>query len=139
MAKMGHKGEGRIFFPWEVRGGLRRFLALGRVGPLVLVGLASSFVYFTLGRERLAAGQRQTRVGLDLLRPALVRYLAEHEGACPAKLEEVLPFLRRPELPKDGWGRPFRLVCPTEVPFVPFILMSDGPDGLPGGLDRIEN
>jgi general secretion pathway protein G len=38
----------------------------------------------------------------------------------------------------DAWGRPFRLVCPSRREGVAYDLSSDGPDGEPGGLDRIE-
>ncbi len=128
----------RIFFPWDGRGGVRRFLQMGRFLPLLgLVG----FVFlgsFVVARERYRAGVRRTCVSLDLVRPAVHRYLLENNGACPSNLEDVAQFLARPELPRDGWGRPLRLVCPTVNENVPFVLMSDGPDGLAGGLDRIE-
>jgi general secretion pathway protein G len=40
--------------------------------------------------------------------------------------------------PSDAWGRPLRLICPSGRPGYEYELMSDGPDGEPGGLDRIE-
>ncbi len=131
--------ERRIFFPWEGRGGLRRFLAMGRFWPVLVLGLFASLVSFIASRERLAAGERQSLVAINRVRPAVERYLLEHEGACPTNLSEVLEYLDLPELPSDAWGQPLRLVCPSIRDGVDFVLMSDGPDGKAGGLDRIEN
>lgn len=128
----------RIFFPWEGRSGVRRFLVLGRIGPAFVLLLFFVFVGWVGARERSAAGERQTRIALNDIRSGVERYLAEHEGGCPPRLEQVLPYLRQKQLPLDAWGQPFRLVCPAQNPSVPFVLMSDGPDGIPGGLDRIE-
>ncbi len=131
--------ERRIFFPWEGRGGLRRFLAMGRFWPVLVLGALASVVSMIASRERLAAGERQSLVALSRVRPAVERFLLEHDGACPAQLSEVLQYLDLPELPRDAWGRPLRLVCPSVREGVDFVLMSDGPDGQAGGLDRIEN
>ena len=91
-----------------------------------------------VARQRSDAGERQTRVALNVVRPAVARYLLEHEGACPNSLQEVVPYMGDKNLPRDAWGRKLRLVCPSVRPGVTFVLMSDGPDGVPGGLDRIE-
>ena len=128
----------RIFFPWEGRSGLRRFLVLGRVGPAIALVLSLQFVWWVGTRERTAAGERRTRVALHRVRNAVEAYLAEHDEGCPPRLEDVLPYLNQSQLPVDAWGQPFRLVCPGDHPGDRFILMSDGPDGFPGGLDRIE-
>lgn len=130
--------ERRIFFPWEGRRGLRRFLARGRFGPVLVLLLFTSFVTLVVARERQAAGERRTRVALNIVRPAVERYLLDHDNVCPPTLADVLPYLHLPELPADAWGRPLRLVCPSMRPGVDYVLMSDGPDGEPGGLDRIE-
>jgi hypothetical protein len=132
------RADRRIFFPWEGRGGLRRYLAVGRFRPVILLGLVVTFLGWVVSRERLASGVRETQVALSLVGPAVERYLLEHEGACPTSLGEVLPFLRKTELPADAWGRSLRLVCPSVRPGADYVLMSDGPDGKAGGLDRIE-
>lgn len=126
------------FFPWERRGKKARFFVLGRVGPVVLFVFLLSFVFWVGARERDASGERQTRIQLTSLRAAVQRYLADHEGRCPESLEQVLPYLKKEQVPRDAWGRPFRFLCPSHTPGRPFLLMSDGPDGVPGGLDRIE-
>jgi general secretion pathway protein G len=132
------KAERRIFFPWEGRGGLRRFLAKGRFGPLLVVAMIVAIVSWMFARERTRSGIRRTHVVLAKARPQVERYLLEHDGKCPESLDEVLSYLSIPEAPRDAWGRPLRLVCPSVRPEVPYVLMSDGPDGKPGGLDRIE-
>jgi len=135
-----------VLFPWEDRAGIRRFLTFGRVGPALSVGLCVLIAASVLGREREAAGERRTRVTIERLRGKVERYLLEHDGACPAALGEVLGEMPATDDAKkarqsallDGWGRPVRLLCPVEERASGFLLMSDGPDGLPGGLDRIE-
>lgn len=130
--------EKRIFFPWEGRGGVLRRLRLGRVRPLVLVLLVGAFFFAIALRERRAAGTRLTRARLLSVRHALDGYLADHEAQCPRALNDVTPYAKFEQVPTDAWGRPLRLVCPGRREDSAYELMSDGPDGLPGGLDRIE-
>lgn len=130
--------ERRIFFPWESRGGLLRWLRLGRMQPVVLGGLMVGLL-ITVGMiEKGAAGLRQTRARVLDTRRAIDGYLAEHPGTCPPSLQETLAYAKFKEIPRDAWGRPLRLVCPGKREGSSYELMSDGPDGLPGGLDRIE-
>lgn len=131
-------GDRRIFFPWERRGGLRRWLALGRLRP-VLIGLGLlGFVILVAVRERKSAGIRQTRATLITVRHAVEAYMADHDGGCPPELAAVTDYASFQEVPKDAWGRPLRLFCPGRHAEARYELESDGPDGLPGGLDRIE-
>jgi general secretion pathway protein G len=130
--------EPRIFFPWESRGGLRRWLGLGRARPFVIALAAIGLVVFLGMRERHDAGVRQTRATLLSVRRAIDAYLAEHEGGCPASLDAVADYGAFKRVPGDAWGRPLRFSCPTGREGAAYELMSDGPDGKPGGLDRIE-
>jgi general secretion pathway protein G len=130
--------ERRIFFPWESRGGLFLRLRLGRVRPLVLAALALTFVIVVAVRERQRAGVRQTRATLLGARAAVDAYMADHDGGCPENLQAVLSYGAFSEVPRDAWGRPLRLVCPGRRDGTSYELMSDGPDGKPGGLDRIK-
>lgn len=132
------RNDRRIFFPWEGRGGLRRFFAKGRFGPVILLIGLVCVISLMFSRERHQSGLRRTYVALSLVNPAVQRYLLENEGECPPELSDVLPYLERTELPGDAWGRPLRLVCPSVREGVSYVLLSDGPDGLPGGLDRVE-
>lgn len=130
--------ERRIFFPWEGRGTIRQFLVLGRVGPVLVLSLFVTFVFWVSERERHAAGVRVTMVALQELKAPVERYLLENEGKCPPTLDAVVEYATFDEVPRDGWGRSVRLVCPSDRDEVDFVLMSDGPDGRPGGLDRVE-
>lgn len=130
--------EQRIFFPWENRGGLVRRLRLGRVRPLVIGLLVIGFLAMVAVRERNRAGVRQTRATLLDARSAVDGYMADHDGGCPPDLAAVVSYGTFREPPRDAWGRPLRLVCPGRREGLSYELMSDGPDGKPGGLDRIE-
>ena len=69
---------------------------------------------------------------------AVAAYRADHGGACPKSLEEIVTGGYARDLPLDAWGRPLRLSCPGRKDPSGFDLSSDGPDGEPGGLDRVE-
>ncbi len=129
----------RILFPWEGRGGLRRFIELGRVRPIAMgLGLAALFVLIGVHEHR-EAGIRRTRATLLVVRPAIDAYMADHDGGCPPALS-ALPdqYARFKEPPTDAWGQQLRLVCPAEKLGKSYVLESGGPDGEPGGLDRIQ-
>jgi len=113
-------------------------LGLTRVGPFLVALAVIGFVWIVGARERHAAGLRTTRVRLLDVRLAVDRYMAEHEGKCPSNLGQVVEYGPFDEVPTDAWGRSFRLICPSGRPGYDYELMSDGPDGKPGGLDRIE-
>jgi general secretion pathway protein G len=89
-------------------------------------------------RERTRSGVRQTRATLLDARRAVDAYMAENDGGCPQDLGAVVQYSRQDAPPKDAWGRPLRLVCPPKREGAAYELSSDGPDGKPGGLDRIE-
>lgn len=130
--------EQRIFFPWEARGGIWRRLRLGRVRPILLVLLTLGVIVVVTVRERRRAGVRQTRATLLDARAAVDGYIADHDGGCPPDLGAVVSYGNFEQPPRDAWGRPLRLVCPARREGTTYDLMSDGPDGKPGGLDRIE-
>jgi general secretion pathway protein G len=127
-----------IFFPWEGKGGFIRWLRVGRIRPAVLVGVVAGFMLLVGYRERRAAGVRQTRAIVLDARRAIDAYLAEHDGGCPDSLAVVSQYAHFDGAPRDAWGRPLRLICPGKREGTAYELMSDGPDGKPGGRDRIE-
>jgi general secretion pathway protein G len=127
-----------IYLPWERRGGLVRRLGLARARPF-LAALSVLALIFLIGvRERQRTGERATRAAILVVRRALDTYRADHDGKCPRQLEELETAGYITEVPDDAWGRPLRLVCPSRTEGAAYDLMSDGPDGEPGGLDRIE-
>ncbi|MFO0554894.1 MAG: type II secretion system protein GspG [Polyangiaceae bacterium] len=130
--------EQTIFFPWERQSSLFRRLGLGRAKPLVVLGLFVGLFVLLGVRERRAVGIRSTRATLGAVGRAVDKYRADHEGRCPSspadlKTEGYIAFE-----PKDAWGRPLRLLCPGFSNPQGYDLMSDGPDGVFGGLDRVE-
>jgi general secretion pathway protein G len=136
--KLRRPTDQRIFFHWERGRGLRRRLGLGRARPVLLVLLLLGFVLWVGARERERAGVRQTRATLLHVRQAVDAYVADHDGECPPNLAAVAIYGNLSEPPKDAWGRPIRLICPAREEGKRYELMSDGPDGEPGGLDRIQ-
>jgi general secretion pathway protein G len=127
-----------IYLPWERRRGLSRRLGLSRVRPFALVLGAVLLVILLTYRERQRTGERATRAALSVVRRGLDTYRADHDGRCPKQLDELESAGYLASLPKDAWGRKFRLLCPSRREGVAYDLSSDGPDGEPGGLDRIE-
>jgi len=136
--------ERHIFFPWERRGGLLRRIRIDQVRPF-LVLLAVLSVVFLIGmRERRASGVRRTRATILTVREAVDSYMSDHDGGCPPKDENgtrsmgsLDKYGNVEEAPKDAWGKPLRLTCPGRDQ-ARYELSSDGPDGEPGGLDRVE-
>ena len=137
-AFVARKTEQRSFFPWEHRGGLFRRLGLYRLRPLLAVTSAIALLVLVVVRERDAAGVRRTRSILLDVRGALDAYLADHQGRCPESFAALEDYSKIHGVPRDAWGRPLTLICPGSEPGEAYVLMSAGPDGIPGGLDRIE-
>lgn len=132
------RSRSSIFFPWEGRRGLYGIFRAGRVKPVLGTLALVSFLVLIVSREREKSGIRETRATLLGVRHALDAYLAENDGNCPKSLEEVRNFGSFESLPRDAWGNALRLVCPARRQGERYELLSDGPDGRPGGLDRIE-
>ena len=124
---------------------------MGRSGAALCDGSASiasasswarssiiAFVALIATRERAGSGIRQTRAILLDVRAAMEAYLADHEGECPKTLAALTDYGAFKDAPRDAWGRPLRLLCPGRGDRTRYEIWSDGPDGQPGGLDRIE-
>jgi general secretion pathway protein G len=127
-----------IILPWERRGGLARKLHLSRSRPLVIV-IAAIVMFIVIGtREQRSAGLRATRASLLVVHRAVDTYRADNGGKCPAELSELEKKGYLAKVPTDAWGRAFILRCPGRFDLESYELSSAGPDGEPGGLDRIE-
>jgi hypothetical protein len=133
-----HNTEARIFFPWEHRGGYLRRLGLNRLRPFLLLGMLVLFTVLVGVRERRQSGERRTRALLTQYRRAVDAHLAAHDDKCPRSLTVVREAAGLEEAPLDAWGRPLRFACPGSLEGQAYLLSSDGADGVPGGLDRIE-
>jgi hypothetical protein len=130
--------EKRIFFPWERQGGWIRRWRLQRARPFAWAALGVVLVIAIAVRERGAAGERRTRAIMHDVRNALEHYMAEHDGRCPSRFEDLERYAHFKGVPRDAWGTPLRLTCPSPRGDLPYLLSSDGPDRMPGGLDRID-
>jgi hypothetical protein len=132
------RSENRSFFPWERRGGLIRRLGLYRLGPLLGVLSIVALLALIVVRERRQAGIRRTRAVLLDVRQALDAFLADHQGRCPESFTALADYVPFKGTPRDAWGQPLTLICPGPEPGQAYRLTSAGPDGIAGGLDRIE-
>lgn len=127
-----------VFFPWERKSGLVSRLAKARVSGvvlLILTLLAARAIYL---REDHSAAVRATRAAIANGYRAVGAFRADHQGACPASLTDLVKGNYIRAVPRDAWGRPLRLVCPGRRDTKGFELVSDGPDGEPFGIDRVE-
>jgi hypothetical protein len=134
----GRPSERSIFFPWERRGSVLRRIRI-EVGPILVVGAVAGLVALVAVHERREAGIRRTRATILNLRTAVDNYMADHDGGCPADglVRIVGEAPGAEEGARNAWGKPLRLECPGSD-HARYDLSSDGPDGKPGGLDRIE-
>jgi general secretion pathway protein G len=128
----------KVFFPWERRRGLFGVLGRARVRLVVAVVLGLLLVVWIRAREERAASVRATRATITSANLAISAFRADHTGACPKELGELVTLGYASEVPVDAWGRPLRLTCPGRRDPRGFDLASDGPDGVPFGLDRVE-
>jgi general secretion pathway protein G len=130
--------EQTIFFPWE-----RSQSFFGRRGFTRAKPFAAALVMIVLllllgARERRHTGVRATRATLGVVSSAIDAYRADHERRCPERLDLLKSEGYLTIDPIDAWGRPLRLSCPGRKNPDGYDLMSDGPDGQIGGLDRVE-
>lgn len=135
---MKRRQAAKVFFPWERRRGV--FGVIGRARGNIAVGVvvALALIVWIRGREEKAAGIRATRASITTMYRAVASYRADHAGACPKELTELVASGYSRDVPVDAWSRPLRLTCPGRRDPLGFEIASDGPDGIPGGLDRVE-
>lgn len=138
MPRYDSRATSRTYFPWEGRGGFLRRLGLGRARPAAAAAGVLAFVLVVALRDRERAGVRQTRATIAAASRAVELHLADHDGGCPPDLAAAMRHAGLEGPRPDAWGRPLRLVCPGSAEGKPFDLLSDGPDGKPLGLDRVE-
>jgi len=127
-----------VFFPWEKRRGVLGMLQRTRVRAVIGVVVVLGVIYMIRAREERDASVRATRASISTAFFAIQKYRADHSGACPRDLAELPSGGYTRDVPVDAWGRPLRLACPGRRDPKGFDLSSDGPDGIPGGMDRVE-
>lgn len=134
----GKREERTVFFPWEKRQGVWSLLGRTRARQ-VLLGVALVIVFVILrGRERYAADVRATRATITTTMNAVAAWRADHERGCPGTLADLVSGGYLHHVPRDAWGHPLRVLCPGRKDPRGFDVASDGPDGEPGGMDRVE-
>ena len=135
---MKQRRAGKVFFPWERRRGV--FGAIGRARVrIAAVAIAVILVIVWMrSREERAAGIRATRATITTMHRSVSAFRADHSGACPRELGELVTGGYAREVPVDAWSRPLRLTCPGRQDPRGFEIASDGPDGVAFGLDRVE-
>lgn len=117
---------------------MRRWIRFGHLRPIVTICLVGAVVVAIAARERKQAGLRETRACLQDTRRAVEAFMADHDGACPATIQDVAVYMKRKQVLRDAWGQVPRLTCPSRHTAVGYEVVSDGPDRIPGGLDRVE-
>ncbi len=125
-----------ITYPWET--GL-----LGRAGRVrvrwAIFGVASLGVLATLAsRQHEQDARRQTREAIRKAERAVATYRAERDTSCPGTWNDLVVAGVMKAPPTDAWGHELRLVCPGARARGLYEVLSDGPDGEPYGLDRVE-
>lgn len=130
--------EQTIFFPWERGGGFLRRSGLSRARPFAAALVLMVLVLLLGARERRKTGIRATRATLGVVHGAVAAYRADHDKRCPPSLAALRKEGYLGIAPVDAWGRALRLTCPGRTDPEGYELMSDGPDGEMGGLDRVE-
>jgi general secretion pathway protein G len=88
--------------------------------------------------EQRSAEVRSTRAEISTATTAVAAWRADHDHAGPASVADVVAAGYLPRVPRDAWGRPLRLTCPGRRETRGFDISSDGPDGIPGGTDRVQ-
>lgn len=128
----------RVFFPWERKRGYLGFLGRARARLVALALVVLIPVIVLRQREERLASVRATRATIDVADRTVASYRADHAGACPRDLRELVSGGYARDVPVDAWGHSLRLTCPGRRDPRGFEVVSDGPDGEPGGLDRVE-
>jgi general secretion pathway protein G len=133
-----NRREPMVFFPWERRRGFRSLFMRSRARQvLAVVGSVAAFAVLARVEHR-AAEERATRAEINDTIAAVDKWRADHESGCPASPLDLVVAGYLQETPRDAWGKPLRLLCPGRRDPAGFDVSSDGPDGEPGGLDRVE-
>ncbi len=130
--------EPGVYLPWERKKGFVGALARTRIRQVLIAVAVVMTIVFLRRREEYAAKVRSTRASIATATRALFAYRADHTSECPRVWADVVAEGYARRVPLDAWGRPLRLVCPGRRDPQSFDVLSDGPDGLPYGLDRIE-
>jgi general secretion pathway protein G len=133
-----YREQPKVFFPWEKRKGLRSVFRGARVRQVLLLVVGIVVFAFLQHRELRASQVRATRAEITTAIRAIAAWRADHDHLCPSSISDLVSSGYVSDLPRDAWGRVLRVTCPGRKDPQGFDVSSDGPDGDPGGLDRVE-
>ena len=112
---------------------------------IVIMGLLVSLVAPTLFSKVSSSKQKTAKAQMQMISTALDTYRLDI-GSYPEKLEELRrsdqpgwdgPYMPR-DIPDDPWGNPY-VYSPEGDDDHPYLLMSYGMGGVPGGEDEEED
>jgi hypothetical protein len=133
-----HRHDPKIFFPWERRRGLGSVFRRARGRQILLLAFGLFAFIFVYQREQRAKDIRATRATITTAARAIAAFRADHDQRCPPSLAELVAGGYVHEVLRDAWGHPLRVACPGKSRNRAFDISSDGPDGEPLGLDRVQ-
>jgi len=139
MAKRRRSG---VIIPWERHGALLDFLRGSWLRKSLAAAAVVAAIVWAFRHDDQRSRIRETRAAVAELEQAVARFRADH-GRCPRGLAELarppsgsLAYVR--EVPRDGWGHAFALLCPGRRSGDVADVRSRGPDGTWFGMDEIE-
>ena len=131
-----------IVIPWERHGRVLDVIRAARVHKVLALALALAALVWVFRHDAERSRLRETRAAIAELGRAVSLFRADH-GRCPRGLRELTrppsggaPYVR--EVPRDGWGHAFALVCPGRMTPDIADVRSRGPDGTWFGMDGID-
>lgn len=128
------RSQSDISLPWENRGNvLGRLLGGARSRVVVALVAVVAGVFFLARTAERRNAERETRLAIVEVTQAVQRFRSEH-GRCPRSIDELLHpplsgrrYLR--DLPRDGWGNPLLVRCPSQNDPDDVDVLAAGPSG----------
>lgn len=118
------------------------FLRGRLVRNVALVGVTVFALWRIFGHDDHLSRTRETRTAIAQLSKAVGAFRADN-GRCPTSIGELArhsdaagAYVR--EIPRDGWGHRFSMICPGRKNPDSADIRSMGPDGTWFGMDEID-
>ena len=116
----------------------RAFSMLELTFVLVILGVLLSVGALNYGKFNTKAKVRATKATMAIIKQSIQMYNGEN-SAYPASLQSLVPSHIDPDKPlKDGWNRDFYFEPNPTDPNRPYILRSNGEDGISPSGDDID-